>query len=722
MTTHLPAYLRILLTSGALMAASSVTFAQEKTPAPAAPEKETMAPDTIILSRFEVSSTQGKGYTSSNAATGFKTNEELIKIPQAVTLVTRDLINDIGAVDGSNILRFAGVSNFFAGESFALRGTRINYPLLDEMPDGVPYEDNVNLDSYTVMRGPAATLYLNAALGGTILTTSKTPLKKPMYSVTTKVDSHGMYRVEGDFTGPLFDLGDFKFSYRVTTAVQEGQSFFKNVTDHRNVIHPTLQMSYKNTVVRVAFDYQHLEHVPAGNSLITPDGKLFTGAGRQEAYYPKGGMENFHRRGVRGVIIQKLGDNWDMKIAATRWWFSRLGVIVFPSGGINWPNQTMTFNSRKNDQKLDFSIAQVDVNGKYHLGPISTQSTFGASYSEEVGKSRILGFPASVFPPITVSLTSPKMDVINPPDINAPVSGAPSGSTTYRGNGYFQQTIEIVPDRLTLVGGFTRSKIKINNITNLNTHTVGFPAQGQATLHRYGAVLNITKDFVLYAMESTTFAPTNARDVNLNFLPNIDGKGQEAGAKTAFLDGRISSTISFFKLELTNQSFFGGIRPDGISYFVPIGSTTQKGFDMDLEISPIPGLQFIGTYYHGKVRDQAGNKVANSYSGQQSIVGRYEIQTGGAKGFAFGSGLARLSGRQLATGAYVLVGPTPPLIEVEPSMEVSLFASYPINKKWIVRANIDNVLDEDYVLGAQNAYFVDPSLPRTYSMSVTYKF
>jgi iron complex outermembrane receptor protein len=714
-STHpLAASWRMLVTCAASAVATSVIHAQSSSEAP--------KDDRVLMSNFEVTSTQGKGYTSSNAATGFKTNEELIKIPQAVTLVTRDLIDDIGAVDGSNILRFAGVSNFFAGESFALRGTRINYPLLDEMPNGVPYEDNVNLDSYTVLRGPAATLYLNAALGGTILTTSKIPMSKPMYSITTKVDSNGIYRVEGDFTGPLATAGDFKFTYRLTTALQEGEGYFKNVTDHRNVIHPTFQMAYKKTVVRVAFDYQHLVHVPNGNSLITPEGKLYTGAGRDEAYYAPGTMENFHRRGVRTVVIQKLADNWDVKVAATRWWFSRYGVVVFPTGGVNWPAQTIKFNSRKNDQKLDFSITQVDVNGKYHIGPISTQSTFGASYSHEEGKSHILGFPASVFPTATLSLSNPNLNSIIAPDVHSPVSGNPSGSNTYRGNAYFQQTIDIIPKWLTLVGGLTRSKIKINNITNLNTGAVGLPAQGQDTLHRVGAVVNITKDLVIYAMESTTFTPTSNRDVNLSFLPNAEGKGREAGIKTSFFDGRISSTLSFFKLELTNQSFFGGVRPDGISYYTPIGATTQKGFDMDLAYSPIPGLQFIGTYYNGKVNDQTGAKVANSYTGLFSLVGRYEMQGTLLKGLSFGAGLSRLTGRQLAVGAYVtgLAGVT--LLEVKPSNELSLFASYKLNRNWLFRVNVDNALDEAYVLGAQNAYFVDPSTPRTLSGSVTYKF
>jgi len=39
----------------------------------------------VNLSKFEVITTQDKGYVANNTATGFKTNEELIKIPQSVT-------------------------------------------------------------------------------------------------------------------------------------------------------------------------------------------------------------------------------------------------------------------------------------------------------------------------------------------------------------------------------------------------------------------------------------------------------------------------------------------------------------------------------------------------------------------------------------------------------------------------------------------------------------
>ena len=137
---------------------------------------------------------------------------------------------------------------------------------------------------------------------------------------------------------------------------------------------------------------------------------------------------------------------------------------------------------------------------------------------------------------------------------------------------------------------------------------------------------------------------------------------------------------------------------------------------------PSPGLQFMGTYYHGKVTDQTGAKVANSYSEQYSLVGRYEFQSEGLKGLSVGAGFARLSGRLLSVGAYVTGLTGVRLIEVEPSNELTLFASYKLNRNWMFRLNVDNALDQEYVLGAQNAYFVDPSLPRSFSASATYRF
>ena len=41
---------------------------------------------------------------------------------------------------------------------------------------------------------------------------------------------------------------------------------------------------------------------------------------------------------------------------------------------------------------------------------------------------------------------------------------------------------------------------------------------------------------------------------------------------------------------------------------------------------------------------------------------------------------------------------------------------------WLLRGNIDNELDDAYVIGAQSALLVDPNPPRTVSVGATYTF
>ena len=687
--------------------------------------------DRVLLSSFEVSSTKDRGYTSNNSATGFKTNETLLKIPQAVTVVTRDLIEDMGYVDSSNILQFAGVSNFFAGESFAMRGTRIGYPLLDEMPDGVPYLDNVNLDSYTVLRGPVSTLYLNASLGGTVLTTSKRPLNKPQYVVTTRVNQHGTYRAEVDVTGPVGKLGDIAVGYRLVTAHQAGDNFFKNVADDRTVFHPTLQFAYKNTVVRVAFDYQHLLHIPNANNFITPAGKLYTGAGRKEAYYPKGIMENHNQVRQRIAMLHRFGGGWEAKFSASHLRYVRKGTNVLPN---NLNLQTGLFNlfARRNYQRQENWVVNGDVLGNYYIGPIANQSAAGFTLTDEVNRAAFLNsaaFGVQGFP-----IANPQMNLVVVPsyDSYGPPSAVGSWTNNRRSTYYYQHQADLIKDRLIVVAGVSAAGLQINDVPNITarataggTRIVNF----EENLRRIGVVVNVTKDIALYGLDSTTFAPqgnSNTRDYFGVLLPAQVGSGKEFGVKTSLFDGRLSATVASFDMELTNVAVLAGtLSPiTGISYFVATGLQKQKGWDASIAYSPIPEWQILVTGYKGTTKDQNGNTINNTYGNLFSFFTRYEFSDGSMKGFSFGGGGSKTGGNIFTSlGGYILpAGSTQTSITMESVWNMTAFAAYKVNKNWTVRLNIENLLDKAFVLGAQTPIFCDPSPPRTFQLSAVYKF
>ena len=346
---------------------------------PAASQSEASAPEyPIMMSEFQVNSTENKGYISKNSATAFKTDQPLLTIPQAVMVVTRDLISDTGYTDSSDVLRFAGVAAFFRGESFELRGTRLGYDLIDELPNIQAYLDNIFVDSYEVIRGPAAVFYPTAALGGIILKTSRKPLDYNQNTFNFSEDEWGLYRAELDTTGPLAKLGTGLVSYRLLLAGQSGKMYFYNMEDDVKAIHPSLQWTNSQNRVLVAGDFQEIISPPNGQAFISPEGKIVDAAGKRwEANVPEP-QENTMRRytALRIQFEHHIGTNWEMKV------FARLSESVLRTsnvqpGGPNFVNDTTNWSLSATDGIYKTYDLLGDFTGKYDLFGLNARSTFG---------------------------------------------------------------------------------------------------------------------------------------------------------------------------------------------------------------------------------------------------------------------------------------------------------------------------------------------------------
>ena len=720
-TNYHSAFPRILVACAAIVAATSLTQAQTAT-----------NPNEIVtLSKFEVTTTQDKGYVANNSATGFKTNEALIKIPQSVLVVTRDLIDDIGATKTSDVLQYAGASQFYRGESIRLRGARVLNAYMDDAIENVPYSDNVNIDSYEVIRGPAGVLYANAAVGGVVLKTSKKPLPFRQNRVTFSIKDWGQYRGEFDFTGPMGEIGDAKLSYRLVGAYQDGDAYFKNVEDERLAIHPSFQVDLKNTTVRFALDYIDITGIAGGQSFVTPDGKLYTGAGRDEAYYPKGIMENHKQIRERIAILQRISSNWESKTSFSHLWYERHGTNVLPN---NLNLQTGLFNlfARRNYQRMDNWVVNQDFLGNYHIAGIENQSAAGLTLTDEYNGASFVNsaaFGIQGFP-----IANPNMDSAIVPTYDSYGSPGAAGSWTNnrRSTYYYSHQVDIIPDRLILVGGLTYAALQVNDVPDVRqrasaggTRIVNY----EETLHRYGGVFNLTKDIALYALKSTTFSPqgnSNTRDINGILLPAQDGDGKEFGIKTALFNGKLSATISYFDMDLTNVAVLqSGLSPiTGVAYFLPTGVQTQKGWDGSIAWAPIPEWQILVTGYSGTVKDQNGATLNNTYKNLWSFFTRYDFTSGSLKGVSIGGGGSRTGGNYFGPqSAYITANGTAlQSVTLEAVWNMNLFVSYKYDRNWTFRLNVENLLDKAFALGAQSPLFVDPSPPRTFQLSSTYKF
>jgi len=731
---------RGLVSCAAFLAATVMGLAQSAPAETTTDEKGSV----VRLSKFEVVTTQDKGYVANNAATGFKTNQELIKIPQSVTVVTRDLIEDIGATKSSDVMQYAGASQFYRGESFRLRGARVLNAYMDDAIENVPYSDNVNIDSYEVIRGPAGVLYANSSLGGVILKSTKKPLPYNYRKVNFSFKDYGEYRTELDVTGPAGDLGDAKVGYRFVAAYQGGDHYLKNVKDDRLAIHPTFSVQLKNTTVRFALDYVDVDSIAGGQNFVTPDGKIYTGAGRDEGYYPKGIMENHKQQRERVAILQRLSDNWESKTSLSHLKYVRHGTNLLPAA-LDLQANTFSLFARRNYQRQENWVINQDFLGNYHIGPVANQSAAGFTLTDEYNRASFLNANGATTGSITAPLfgtagrqafniANPQMDSVSVPSYASYGDPSAVGSWTNnrRSTYYYQHQAEVIPDRLILVGGLSYATLQINDVpavvarnTAGGTRIVNF----EENLHRYGVVVNVTKDIALYVLDSTTFAPqsnSNTRDINGVLLPAQFGKGKEYGIKTAFWGGKISATVSFFDMELTNVAVLqGGLSPvTGQPFFTAAGLQTQKGWDATISLAPTENWQVIATAYDGDVNDQNGAQLNNTYTSLYSFFTRYDFKDGGLAGFSIGGGGSKTGGNYFTTpGAYTFpTGVTPGPITLESVWNMNLFASYKYGKNWTFRLNIENVLDKTFALGAQSPTFVDMSPPRTFQFSTSYKF
>jgi outer membrane receptor for ferric coprogen and ferric-rhodotorulic acid len=344
----------------------------------------------------------------------------------------------------------------------------------------------------------------------------------------------------------------------------------------------------------------------------------------------------------------------------------------------------------------------------------------------------------------TVTIPIGNADAINSitfPPVNSYTPPANPGSRTkqYVSNAYFMQSVDVIPNWLSLVGGLTYSEIETVADTNLalrNPFTATDSAANEL-LHRLSAVLTLTKELTLYATESTTFNPAVGVTYDNSPLPSVLGKGDEFGVKTSLWDGKISFSAAVYKMTLTNQAIlaaYPALNVAGLNYYIPIGTTTSKGWDASFALLPLPGLQLVGTAYMGTVHDQNGNPITGTVENSWSLMSRYDFDhTNHANpfhGLAVGGGAAKAGGKWFTMSGLVLPGGAAlpvnssgnSIFKLKQEVLLNLFAEYQLNRHWTLRVDCENVLDKSYPIGAQGVGLVDSVDPRTFSFEGTFKF
>ena len=688
--------------SGFLLFAITCSSLTAQSLAPAA--KPTADDEIVTLPAFNVTNTQGKGYVANDAVTGLKSRQLLIDIPQSVQVVPRDIIEDLGQygslIDTVKYVSSGSVPFSRTGEFQIQRGFRSGSVLLDGQIDLAVTSDTVSYDSIEVVKGPAAVLYGNrTSLAGIIVKNSKTPLPVSRHSTRLIVGEGGMLRGELALTGPAGKIGATAVSYRVVGAYQDFDGYERVDHDNKRVYAASLKFDFsRNTSLLLQADYYENDNRGIFNGFENQAKTgVYTGPGFDQGYKAKWSNQGVERGWYKATLTHQFSDKWDMVATVTRNAFDRKDRETRNQSAPNWTAGTIQQYYFGWNYQEDLLAAQIDVTGEYEIAGLKNQSTFGGS----ADRSRTLQnfWFLRTMPP--TSITNPDTYALPMPVYDSSNAEPTSRGTSNYGFGYYMHTLHIVPDRFTLIAGMSGSYVSSDS-TNLRTNvTTTTRANGEP--RRLGAVYKPTKDISIYVNNSTTFQGSGSRDAAGNLLPPIEGEVREIGVKTSLFGGRLSSTITYFDLNVT-----GVLVPDSVTGLSrPTGRQDNKGFEVDIAARPTENWTVMASYYDGDIRGVDGSRLANSINESYSLLTRYDFASGPLKGAILGGSLFHQGDRAGAAWPDYTIG--------------NLFAGY-ARDSWSVMVNVDNVTDEVYSGSGWGNVFMEVGASRNAKVSFSYRF
>ncbi|WNZ22664.1 TonB-dependent siderophore receptor [Leptolyngbya sp. NK1-12] len=666
-----------------------------------------------------VTGEQDEGYNPSNATTATRTDAPLWDIPQAITVIPRQVLEDRNVrtvneaiqtvpsvVDGGDIFGSPAGGRLIRGfdNGFSAGGT-------DNLRDGVPdggYIDIVPIgttERVEVLRGPASILYGNVEPGGVVNRVTRQPLSEPYYQVALEVGNYGYVQPSIDLSGSL--TADENVLYRLIAGYERSDYIQPFVEEELITIAPSLTVNLGDqTNLNFYYEYaRFFSDAPKTDAAFLSDGSLTP----RDLYlgYPIPGLYAIttHRLGYR--LRHEFSENLQLR---HNFAISLAEFIDNRSGALDTieDDRFFTLGTSENESTQNRYFGQIDLLAKFETGSIAHQL--------------LIGFDARHIDDHYTALFDPNVpvfDIRNPNYDYAPDEVIPEFDRLSRLTGYavyLQDQIELSDNWNLLVGGrydWLSNDTQGGEPGELSTREGGLIQNDGAFSPRIGIVYQPSDAVSLYASYSRSFAPTFGVSRDDSFFEPSRGTQYEVGVRTDWLDRRLSTTLAAYQITKTNVTTDD---PDNPDFQIQTGEQRSRGIELEIGGEILPGWNIIASYAYtdAEVTEDtvfAGNQVGGVPEHQASLWTTYQIQSGILEGLGFGLGL-------------FYVGERPGDVSNTQTLD-SYFrtdaALYYRRDRFNAAINVSNLFDNDYALAGSGVFAVRNE-PFTITGSVSWKF
>ncbi len=659
-------------------------------------------------------------------------------LPQAVQVISGEMLKQIGAVKLNDALDIAtGVArqNVFGGlwDGFAIRGFvgDPNLPsgyLVNGFNGGRGFggvRDTSAVEKMEILRGPASSLFGRSEPGGTVSITTKRPQFTPEASAALTFGSDNFYRAEGDFTTPITD----STAVRINGAFEDADSFRDTVQTKRAFASPSIlsKLSRDTTVwyelewskQEIPFDRGvvagrngELEIIPNSRFLAEPgDGPMVAkvlGHQAEMQHNLAKGWVLLAGAAYRTTSLEGFGQNPELAVARQPYFID---------------GATLSRQRRFTDYESDDFVARAEVSGVFKTGSVTHHLLTGADYEKFTLERLQTRYRPPVFTPGASLTTMNAVNIFNPiyGNLATPNQNVFNDTEDDESYGIYLTDQMDLTDSLKLrVGGrYDWFKQEIEN----RLATLQPPKQDVTAFSpQVGLTWRAYEGTHLYTTFAKGFRPQTGFDVNRNPFEPEETKSGEVGVKYELLDGDLTGTLAFFKMEKTNVLTAD---PVNAGQSIAIGKAESKGVEVDL-FGKLPGqvalmlsYAYTDAYSASDVRDvdfarvvSSGDPLINIPKHNFSALLTKDIDIN-ARRLTLGAQLKYVSERLGETGTSFFL-PSYTLLK--------LFASYEVTKKLSVSVEVNNVTDEVYYPASYSSLWIAPGAPRQYQLRTTYRF
>lgn len=682
-----------------------------------APEA-TVLPTVTVTADKATPTTEKSGSFTAPAVTVFKGAQSMRSIPQPVTVLTRQLLDERLLPDLHDVLQTTpGVTVDYTDServTFHSRGHAIDSLQVDGLTfsfsgSAFAQPDTAVLDRIEILRGASGMLRGSGNPSATVNMVRKLPTKDAQGSLGLTLGSWNRKRLEADVSGPLNAAGSLRG--RVVAVADEKDFFQKTREEGRKVFYGVLQADVAaRTTLTASFQHTDLDATGAwGNLPANLDGSPLNLPRDTYLGAPWNQWNRTNQQTFAG-LEHRFANDWTLKVAGAYTKF-RLddfvqSYIARPAGQTNPYTMGVTssvYSGAANDQYTLGATADGPftlLGRKHHL--VTGVESLRNKATDSVGAGNLN--------PITVDIRT-----WNPATYAAPthVPGAVGPATNTRQQGVFSTARFSVTDPLTVIVGGRLSWWNVKAPTAAASYSVG-----REFTPYVGAVYDLSNQLSAYASYTEIFAPQNVKDASGNTLAPVTGRDYELGLKGEFLDGALNAQVSLFRISnvgkgVEDTSSASPCLPYYTSGYCRIaeGETRSEGFELELGGALAPGWQVSGGYTNTRtkyLRDSTASNVGlplRSNDPKHLLRLFTSYKPGGLlQGLTVGGGV------NLQSDTYVRAGTVTARQGGYATYNAML--GYDINKTYTVQLNVNNLTDKVYykkyaATGISN-YYGDP--------------